>query len=257
MLCTVMQMRRPIHRHGQTAGRTRGFSLIEVTTALAILAVICSSVMVAMNRLMDTADDVTMKMRAFTVARENLEQVLVLPSAGEMTEYGTSTKYPMINWETTVETFAAPIMDKTWSRVICRAEYEDIEGQMQTVELTHWLSELTDAQLQAQDESGDALDPNELCFSKEEAAEYAGVPHEIIDVWLGQGMVQADDGSFIKKNLDLFKTTNGDPSPMELDEQLRSSGMAAPDAGQPDTGLDQSPDLGNARPGGRQPRMRE
>ena len=249
-----MQVRRSIGRHGQRSCRTRGFSLIEVTTALAILAVICSSVMVAMNRLMDAADDVTMKMRAFTVARE---QVLVLPSVGEMTEYGTSLTYPMINWETTVETFAAPIMDKTWSRVICRAEYEDIEGQMQTVELTHWLSELTDAQVQAQDDSGDALDPNELCFSKEEAAAYADVPHEIIDVWLNQGMVQADDGSFIKENLDLFKRTNGDPSPMELDEQLRSSGMAAPDAGQPDMGLDQSPDLGNARPGGRQPRMRE
>ena len=257
MLRTVMQMRRFIFRFGQAAGRTRGFSLIEVTTALAILAVICSSVMVAMNRLMDATDDVTMKMRAFTVARENLEQVLVLASVGVMTDYGTSEKYPMINWETTVETFAAPIMDKTWSRVICRAEYEDIEGQMQTVELTHWLSDLTDAQSQALDDSGGPLDPNELCFSKEEAAAYAGVPNEIIDVWLDQGMVQADDGSFIKKNLDLFKTTNGDPSPMELDEQLRSSGMAAPDAGQPDMGLNEPPDVGDARPGGRQSRMRE
>ena len=255
-MCAIIQTKRSIFRRGQAAGRTRGFGLVEVTTALMILAVICSSVLVAMNRLMDASHGVTMKMQAFTVARENLELVLVLPAVGEMTEYGTSEKYPMINWETTVETFTAPLMEKTWSRVICRAEYEDIEGQMQAVELTHWLSDLTDAQLKALDDSDDALDPNELCFSKEEAADYAGVPNEMIDVWLDQGMVQADDGSFIKKNLDLFKRTNGDPSPVELDEQLRSSGMADPDIYQPDA-TEEFPDQGNARPGARQPRMRE
>ncbi len=250
-----MQMKRVTIRDRQI--RAPGFGLVEVTTSLAILAVISSSVMLAMNRLMDASHGVTMKMQAFTVARENLEQVLVLPSVGEMTEYGTSEEYPMISWETTVDTFAAPLMSKTWSRVICRAEYEDIEGQMQAVELTHWLSDLTDAQLKSLDDSGDALDPNELVFTKEEAAAYAGVPNDIIDVWLNKGMVQADDGSFIKKNLDLFKQSNGDPSPGELDEQVRSSGMAAPDAGEPDAALDQSPDPDNAAPAGRQPRIRE
>lgn len=233
----------------------QGFSLVEVTTAVFILAVITSSVLVAMNRLMDASHGVTMKMQAFTVARENLEQVLVLASASEMTEYGTSEKYPMISWETTVETFTEPIKGQTWARAICRAEYEDIEGQIQAVELAHWLSELTEAQLQELDDSGGPLDPNELCFSKEEAAEYAGVPHDIIDVWLENGMVQADDGSFIKQNLDLFRRTNGDPSPIELDEQLRSSGMADPADDQPGPGL--SPNPAGMPPGGRPPPVRE
>lgn len=229
--------------------RRRGFSLVEITTALAILAIICMTVLVAMERLMDATDNVTMRMRAFTVARENLEQLLVLPSVNEMTEFGASEKYPTINWETSVETFTEPTLGSTWSRAVCRAEYEDIEGEIQVVELTHWLSELTDAQVQALDPN-DALDPNELCFSKEEAADYADVPHELIDAWLDNGMVQADDGSFIKKNLDLFKRTNGNPSPTELDEQLRSSGMADPQIYQADP-AEEFPDADAPPPGGR------
>ena len=76
-----------------------------------------------------------------------------------------------------------------------------------------------------------------------------------IDEWLANGMVQADDGSFIKKNLDLFKRTNGDPSPVELDEQLRSSGMADPQTFEPDP-TEEFPDPAAARPGGRPSRVR-
>lgn len=122
------------------------FTLVEVMTALAVLALVSSSVLVVMDRCMVSVADSASRMRAFTVARENMEQLLTSESVEEMTEYGTSEEYPEIEWQTTVETFNEPVTGQMWVRAICSAEYTDTEDNVQTVELTQWLTVLTEQQ---------------------------------------------------------------------------------------------------------------
>jgi len=123
------------------------FSLIEVMTALGILALISSSVCVVINRCMASAADSAQRYQAFEVARDNMETLLSKDSVKEMVEYGQSDKYPQIQWQTTVETFYEPITERMWIQAICSAEYTDTAGEVQTVELTHWLTDLTKEQL--------------------------------------------------------------------------------------------------------------
>ena len=52
------------------------FTLIEVVTALAILAFATSSVLVVINRCMVTAANSSFQMEAFQTARENMEELL-------------------------------------------------------------------------------------------------------------------------------------------------------------------------------------
>jgi prepilin-type N-terminal cleavage/methylation domain-containing protein len=87
----------------------RGFTLIEVSVALVILGMISATVLVVVNRAMDTVAAWQTKMEAFEVARENMEKVLAQSSVTDKVEYGTSEKYPDINWETTIESFYEPI----------------------------------------------------------------------------------------------------------------------------------------------------
>jgi type II secretory pathway pseudopilin PulG len=125
------------------------FSLVEVVTALIILALISSSVMVVINRCMASTADSEMRMRAFEVARDNMEALLSKDSVEQMAEYGSSVKYPEIKWQTTVEVFYEPaVVEQTriWVRGTCSAEYTDTEGQVQTIELTHWLTGLAKEQ---------------------------------------------------------------------------------------------------------------
>jgi len=119
------------------------FSLVEVLTALAILALISSSVLVVINRCMASATNSTWKMQAFEVARENMEKLLCSDSVTETVEYGSSDKHPDIQWQSTVDSFYEPITERMWIRAICSAQYIDTEGQLQTVELTHWITDLT------------------------------------------------------------------------------------------------------------------
>lgn len=118
-------------------------------TALIILALISSSVLVVINRCMASAADSELRMQAFEVARDNMETLLSKDKVEEMVEYGSSVKYPEIRWQTTVELFYEPMVGKMqiWVRGLCSAEYTDIAGQTQTVELTHWLTGLTREQL--------------------------------------------------------------------------------------------------------------
>lgn len=125
-----------------------GFSLVEAAAALVILGLICSGVLVVINRAMAATVDSAQRMRAFEVARENMEKVLVSDSVSEKVEYGYSEKYPDIQWTTKIETFHEPVDNKMWVQAICSAAYTDSKGEPAEVELTHWLTKLSDKQVE-------------------------------------------------------------------------------------------------------------
>jgi len=157
------------------------FSLVETVTALIILALISSSVLVVISRCMASTADSALRMQAFEVSRKNMETLLSKDSVAETVEYGSSDKYPEIQWQTTVETFYEPLTSRMWIQAVCSAEYTDSAGELQTVELTHWLTNLTKEQLleiikQRQKE----LSAEQIIETEEEAAEYADVDVETI-----------------------------------------------------------------------------
>ena len=195
--------------------RRSAFTLPEVMAALIILAMVCSSVFVVIDRSMASLADSSLKMQAFETARENMEVLLASDSVAEKTEYGTSDKYPAIQWQTTVETFYEPITTRMWIQAVCSAEYIDSQGEFQTVELAHWLTDLSKQQLLAlmnrmQEEE---LEDQQIVETVEEAAEYVGVDVETIEQWLENGMQTTEDGFFIVSELDLYQETDGSPTP--------------------------------------------
>jgi prepilin-type N-terminal cleavage/methylation domain-containing protein len=200
------------------------FTLVEVMTALSILALISSSVLVVINRCVVSGADSALRMHAFEVARENMERLLSLPSVVENIEYGESEIYPEITWETVVETFYEPINSRMWLRGVCSAQYIDSNGQEQTVELTHWLSDLSKNQLldvmSREDEEGQLA--AQLIATIEEAAEYAGVDVQTIEDWLENGLLKTDNGSFVRMNLDIYQINNGQPSEEDKKQQVQS-----------------------------------
>ena len=204
--------------------RRKAFSLVEVLTALAILALISSSVLVVIDRCVTSAVDSSLRMQAFEVARENMEKLLASTLVQENVEYGESDKYPEITWQTVVETFYEPITARMWLRGVCSAQYMDAEGQEQTVELTHWLTDLTKEQLldimTREEEEGQLA--AQLIATLEEAAQYAGVDAETIERWLENGLLTTEDGLFIKMNLDIYKHSGGNPSPKDKSLQVKS-----------------------------------
>lgn len=117
-----------------------GFTLIEVSVALVILGMIAATVLVVVNRAIDTVVAWQTKMEAFEVARENMEKLLMKGSVSDVVEYGTSEKYPGINWETTVESFYEPVSNRLWIRAVCSAEFTDDSGEEQKVEFTNWIT---------------------------------------------------------------------------------------------------------------------
>ena len=205
--------------------KQNAFSLIEVMTALAILAIVSSSVLVVIIRCLASAADSALRMQAFEVARENMEKLLASSSLEQSVEYGESEVYPGIIWETVVETFYEPITARMWVRGVCSAQYGDAQGQEQTVELTHWLTDLTKGQLlqimRDEQHETDQL-ASELIETVEEAAEYAGVDAETIEQWVENDLATTEDGSFVKSNLDLYRLNDGNPSAEEKKLQIRS-----------------------------------
>ncbi len=119
-----------------------GYSLVETMAALAILVIFTTGIFIVINRCVTSAADTTLQMQALTVARENMEKLLTSSSAQEKVEYGTSERYPEIQWKVTVETFAEPVKSEVWVRAISSAEYPGIDGNTQSIELTHWLVKL-------------------------------------------------------------------------------------------------------------------
>jgi type II secretory pathway pseudopilin PulG len=125
----------------------RAFTLIEAVMAVAILAAITTSVLVVMNRCITAAIDIRTKTRAFELARENMEKLLASETLSDMAEFGFSEQYPDIEWQTTVESFYEPVTSRMWTQAVCSAKYFDSDNQQQTVELTHWLTDLTKQQV--------------------------------------------------------------------------------------------------------------
>jgi hypothetical protein len=115
--------------------------------SLVLLAFICSAVFVVIDRCMASASDLTARMQAFEVARDNMEKLLASASVSEMSDYGSSDKYPEIQWQTTIETFYESTASRIWLQAVCSADYTDTEGNTQTIKLTHWLTEIDKAQL--------------------------------------------------------------------------------------------------------------
>ncbi len=188
---------------------------MEATTALIILAFISSSVLVVINRCMASAADSELRMQAFRVARENMEKLLASNSVEETVEYGNSEMYPDIEWQTVVETFYEPLTSRMWIQAVCSAEYIDTKDELQKIELTHWLTDLTKQQLLQiieQQEQEKELLAEQLIETLEEAADYAGVDEATIEQWLENGMPTNSDGFFITDQLDLYRETDGNPS---------------------------------------------
>jgi prepilin-type N-terminal cleavage/methylation domain-containing protein len=232
----------------KSGSKERAFSLVEVLTALAILALISSSVLVVIDRGATSAADSALRMRAFEVARENMERLLASTSVKESVEYGESDKYPDISWQTTVETFYEPITARMWVRGVSSAQYSDPNGQEQTIELEHWLTDVTKEQLlqlAGRQEEGQDILAGEVIETLEGAAEYAGVAPEAIEQWLATGMQTMEDGSFVKSNLDLYKRTNGNPSEEEKKLQIKSKADLKNKAGQPGKGTGEAGQAGS------------
>ncbi len=223
-------------------GLLTGFTLAETVAALVILAFISTSVLVVINRSMASAVDSVLRMQAFEVARKNMEELLTSDSVEESVEYGNSEMYPDIQWETVVEPFYMPLDAKMWIQAICSAEYIDSEGQVQTVELTHWLTDVSKAELLkilAQREEEQEQLAGEVIETLEEAVVYAGVDEQTIQQWVDNGMLLTEDGKFIMSQLDLYRDSDGNPTIEDrkrlaiLDEDLISPTGKQPKQGEP------------------------
>jgi hypothetical protein len=191
--------------------------------AVALLAFIGSSVWLVMERCTASAADSIQRMRAFEIARENMEKLLGSDSVQEMTEYGVSEKFQDIRWQTTVESFYEPLTSRMWARAVCSAEYTDSGGETKNVELTHWLTSLTDAQLQqltARSAAQKKLLTRHIIATEELAAEYAGVNAKTIQQWVKNGMPMTDEGEYLKPWLDKYLQTNGNPTEQDKRDTL-------------------------------------
>jgi len=118
---------------------------MEVVMAVMIIGVIITSVIAVMNKSIAAAIDLRTHTQAFEIVRNNMETLLAENKLAEKIEFGISEENPDIQWETLIETFTEPITESMWLRAACSATYTDQDGEFQTVELKHWLSEVPPA----------------------------------------------------------------------------------------------------------------
>lgn len=196
-----------------------GFTLPETMAALGILAIVCSGVVVVVSRCSDTVISSLAQVRAAELANEQMQQILAKPSVTEGVEYGRSEQYKDLEWQTRIEAFEEPVLGSTWVRAICSVSYTDANGQPQTLELTSWLTRLTEQQLALLSQQPD----QQLIEGIEAAAEYAQVDVQTIRQWIENGMVLTEGGAFIKANLDLYRQTSGSPTDQQKQQQLQWS----------------------------------
>jgi len=221
----------------------RAFTLVESMAAVTLLVFIGASVWIILERCMVSVTDSTQRMRAFEVARENMERLLGSTSVQETSEYGTSEDFPDIRWHTTVESFYEPLTARMWIQAICSAEYSDSADETKSVELTHWLTDLTKEQLEQLMRNREQREKElaeHIIETEELAAQYAGVTVETIRQWVQNGMPLGPGGTYLKPWLDLYLQTDGMPSEQDrqilLQEYPELAGTTSPgtDVSQPD-----------------------
>jgi len=130
-----------------TGSDRRAFTLLEVATALMLLGIIIGSVMTLMNRYVEAVMDMQLREQALQIARGNMEILLAESKLSDTSEYGTSETYPDIEWETVVEPFYEPVTNQMWIRAVCSAGFNDSKGEFQNIEMEHWITGLTAAQV--------------------------------------------------------------------------------------------------------------
>lgn len=128
-------------------GLYRAFTLVEVSVSLIILSIISAATLVVINNYMDTAANAQLRLEALEAARENMEGLLALDSVSDMAETGAVESNPLIQYEITVEDFYEPITSRMWIRAVSSAWFTDTAGETQTVELTHWLTDVSKQQV--------------------------------------------------------------------------------------------------------------
>jgi prepilin-type N-terminal cleavage/methylation domain-containing protein len=232
-----------------------GFSLPEMMAALTIIALACSSVIVVVNQNVSTAARLVVRIRAFEVARNNMEKLLSSDAVKEGSDFGVSEQYPDIGWQTSAEAFPDPLDSMSmWARAVSSAEYVDEDGQTQKVELVEWITKLSDKQMdvlrQRKEAEEQRMDEEGQIFKTiEGAAEYIGENVETIRQWETNGMRKTSQGYYIIKELELYQRTNGHPTIQDrLDDQPVDSNQAMPlvPASFPnDTGAEAGTDLVN------------
>ena len=121
--------------------------MVEVVAALVLLSIILSSVMVLMNRYVDSVIDLQLREEAFELARGNMEQLLAETKLSDTVEFGDSEINQDIEWQTLVEPFYEPITNRMWIRAVCSAGFTDSKGEFENIELEHWITNLTAAQI--------------------------------------------------------------------------------------------------------------
>lgn len=130
------------------ASRRSGFTLIEVTAAAVILVIISASIMTIMNNCIENVIDNESKLKAFKIARENMESLLGKTTVSEMIVFGSPEDNSDIEWELAVEAFTEPINNEMWIRAVSTASFTASSGDREYIELTHWLTDLTESQIQ-------------------------------------------------------------------------------------------------------------
>lgn len=199
-----------------------GFSLPEAMAALLILSIICSGVFVIIERSVKAAADMEIRMHAFEVAQQNMEKILCTRPVTEEVDYGISEIYPSIEWTTSVEVFGDPEGGwRMWVKAVCSAEYRDTEDVLQKIEFTHWISQLTKAQIDEYLGRQEGILAGQLLLTIEDAAEYAEVGVDTIMEWESNGMEKYED-QYVKMYLDLYKGSGGHPT-AELKKQVEDS----------------------------------
>ncbi|MGB8227134.1 MAG: prepilin-type N-terminal cleavage/methylation domain-containing protein [Sedimentisphaerales bacterium] len=212
----------PGQNRGQSQNR-RAFTLIEVTVALIVFGMITATVLVVINKAIETVVLWQTKMQAFEITRENMEKILAQSSVTDFVEYGMSETNSDITWETTVSSFYEPLTNQMWMRAVCTAQFVDSEGEEQKIELTHWLTSLNKEQIrqileQKQRES-------EYQAAINESSESAGQQRQLLTGQQNKRLQQAEQlqkqADHLQEQADRLREQAKQPEAKEQAEQLQ------------------------------------